>query len=68
MTACGYEHSAKVKYRYLVGDPVDFEEVTLCMDNPSHVINIFDTGYRSPESTRTCFCVNHSGQHYETSS
>ena len=68
MTACGYEYSAQVKDRYLVGDPVDFKEVTLCMDRLFNVINIDDIGLDSPDITRTCFCVNHSGQFYETSS
>ena len=68
MTACGYEYSGIFKFRYFYGDPVDFKEVTLCMDNPSHMINIFDIGFSGTDITRTCFCVNHSGQHYETSS
>ena len=68
MTACGYQYPGILKHRYLVGDPVDFKEVTSCMDSPSHMMNILDIGFSGTDITRTCFCVNHSGQHYETSS
>ena len=53
MTACGYEYSAPFKNRYFVGNPIDYKNVTLCMDKRDR------DGY---QLDGTCICTDHEGQ------
>lgn len=53
MTACGYEYSAPFNNRYFVGNPIDYKNVTMCMDKRDR------DGY---QLDGTCICTDHEGQ------